>query len=50
MDVCAICAWRATCQKRFSISGKDMHCPDFAKDVALKEKTEEAKKKEQKKG
>lgn len=59
MDVCAVCAWRATCQKKFSVSGKDMRCPDFAKDVTIKEKTEEDKEteseirrggKEQKKG
>ncbi|MEK6582360.1 MAG: hypothetical protein AAB017_08940 [Nitrospirota bacterium] len=43
MDVCAVCAWRATCQKKFSVSGKDMRCPDFAKDVTIKEKTEEDK-------
>lgn len=49
MNACAVCAWRETCQKKFSVSGKDMRCADFAKDVALKEKIEEAKKEEQKK-
>ncbi len=48
MNVCAVCAWRATCQKKFSISGKDMRCPDFVKDMTIKEKTAEEKEKEQK--
>lgn len=34
-NICAICAWRATCQKKFSISGKDIRCPDFVKDASL---------------
>ena len=44
MDVCAVCAWRATCQKKFSVSGKDMRCPDFAKDVTIKEKQKKIRK------
>ncbi|MEW6067832.1 MAG: hypothetical protein AB1610_06040 [Nitrospirota bacterium] len=44
--ICAICAWRATCQKKFSVSGKDMHCPDFVKDLSIKE--EPAKEAEEK--
>ena len=35
--ICAICAWRATCQKKFSISGKDMRCAEFVKDVTIQE-------------
>jgi hypothetical protein len=35
VNICAICAWRATCQKKFSVSGKDVRCPDFSKDVSL---------------
>ncbi len=50
MDICAVCAWRATCQKKFSISGKDVRCPEFVKDVTIKEKEEEKKGKEQEKG
>ena len=49
MDICAICAWRATCQKKFSMSGKDVRCPDFSRDVTIKEKKEGDKEKEQKK-
>jgi len=40
MDICAVCAWRETCQKKFSISGKDVRCPDFAKDVTIKDSAE----------
>lgn len=34
--ICAICAWRATCRKKFSLSGKDMRCPDFVRDISIK--------------
>lgn len=33
--ICAICAWRMTCQKKFSMSGRDVKCTDFVKDVSL---------------
>ncbi len=36
VEICSICAWRATCQKKFSISGKDIRCPDFVRDVSIK--------------
>jgi hypothetical protein len=39
--ICAICAWRATCQKKFSVSGKDMRCAEFVRDVTIKEEPEE---------
>ena len=42
-DVCAVCAWRAACQKKFSLSGKDVRCPDFVKDVSIQEKPGEKK-------
>jgi len=50
MDICSVCAWRSTCQKKFSVSGRDIRCPDFAKDVTIKEKAgdKEEKKKEKK--
>lgn len=35
-EICIICAWRETCQKKFSISGKDIRCPDFVKDLSIK--------------
>lgn len=50
MDICAVCAWRETCQKKFSMSGKDMRCADFSKDVTIEKKKEEKEKEEKKKG
>ncbi|MBI4826949.1 MAG: hypothetical protein HY807_11120 [Nitrospirae bacterium] len=44
VDICAVCAWRADCKKKFSISGKDMRCPDFSRDISIKEKPAEAAK------
>jgi hypothetical protein len=48
---CAICAWRATCQKRFSVSIDALgyvHCPDYTRDLAIKDKDiEEAVQKDQ---
>jgi len=34
-DICAVCAWRGTCNKKYSISGKAVRCPDFVRDVTL---------------
>jgi hypothetical protein len=36
-DICIVCAWRATCQKMFSVSGRDIKCADFVRDVSIKE-------------
>ncbi len=44
IEICSICAWRVTCQKKFSICGKDMRCPDFVKDISID--TEEKSNKE----
>ena len=38
--LCAVCAWRATCKKKFSI-GDSLHCPDFTRDVTIKEEKKE---------
>ena len=50
VNICAVCAWRAACQKKFSISGRDMRCADFSKDLSIKEpnqhKTESDEKKD----
>ncbi len=40
-EVCSVCAWRATCQKKFSISGKDIRCPDFVRDLSIRADEEE---------
>ena len=47
--ICAICAWRATCQKKFSVSGRDMRCAEFVRDVTIKEKPAEEEPVEEKK-
>ncbi len=39
-NICIVCAWRATCQKKFSVSGKDMKCSDFVRDVSIKNENE----------
>jgi len=35
--ICMSCAWRADCQKKFSISKKARFCPEYTKDLSLKE-------------
>ncbi len=45
---CAICAWRGTCQKRFSVStdaSGNVHCPDYTRDLAIKDHDIETAKK-----
>ncbi len=33
---CSVCAWRATCQKKFSFQqGGSAKCPDYTRDLAL---------------
>jgi hypothetical protein len=39
-NICIICAWRETCQKKFSVSGKDIRCCDYVEDVSLKKEKE----------
>jgi hypothetical protein len=46
-NICVVCAWRATCQKMFSVSGKDFKCADFVRDVSIQEKDEEEKESEE---
>ena len=51
--ICLVCAWRADCQKKFTISKNARFCPDFSKDLLLKEDAEdiqEKKSKDKKKG
>ncbi len=45
-DICAVCAWRADCQKKFSVSGRGIRCADFVKDESLKSKGSAPKNKE----
>jgi hypothetical protein len=42
---CAICAWRGSCQKRFSVSTDAqglVHCPDYSRDLFIKDQDIEA--------
>jgi hypothetical protein len=33
-SICAVCAWRATCIKKYSFDGQ--HCLEYTRDVTLK--------------
>ncbi|RZD16519.1 MAG: hypothetical protein EVJ46_05760 [Candidatus Acididesulfobacter guangdongensis] len=34
--LCAVCAWRGMCSKKYSVSGIEIfNCPDFVRDVSL---------------
>ena len=35
--MCILCAWRENCQKKFSVSGRDVRCPDFVRDMSIKD-------------
>jgi hypothetical protein len=35
-NICSICAWRETCKKKFSVSGRDVRCADFTKELSVK--------------
>ena len=38
---CVICAWRVNCQKKYSVSTDatgQVHCPDYSRDLAIKDK------------
>ena len=36
--LCAVCAWRRNCKKKFSTSsGGALYCSDFTKDLSIKE-------------
>ena len=39
---CAVCAWRETCAKRFCVSDGGARCPDFSRDITIKEQEEPA--------
>lgn len=34
---CAVCAWRETCAKRFSVTDGGARCPDFSRDISIKD-------------
>ncbi len=39
---CAVCAWRENCNKRFNVSDGGARCPDFSRDISIKELAEES--------
>jgi len=42
--LCARCAWREQCRKRFSFDNtKPIRCPDFSPDVTLKDTGDDRK-------
>jgi hypothetical protein len=38
---CVVCAWRSNCNKRFCVPDGGAKCPDFTRDVSIKDQTEE---------
>ena len=34
-SLCPICAWRGDCNKKFK-AGAGVHCPDFSRDLTIK--------------
>ncbi|HPC46998.1 MAG TPA: hypothetical protein PLW83_03055 [Deltaproteobacteria bacterium] len=34
-SLCPICAWRGDCNKKFK-AGAGVHCPDFSRDMSIK--------------
>ncbi len=41
--ICVICAWRQNCNKKFSMDGATTtRCPDFTKDLTLKDHQSES--------
>ena len=40
--ICVVCAWRQTCNKKFSMDGATTtRCPEYTRDVTLKRPDEE---------
>ena len=34
---CVICAWRENCAKKFCVTDGGARCPDFCRDISIKE-------------
>ena len=43
VQLCAVCAWREFCKKKYTIKAEpgSFRCPDFVRDLSIKEETEE---------
>lgn len=43
--LCIVCAWRETCQKKFSFSSSgNVKCPDYTRDLRLPQEDKDTKK------
>jgi hypothetical protein len=43
--ICAICAWRENCKKRFNFeSSGALRCPDYSRDVTIRDKEKKKEK------
>jgi hypothetical protein len=42
-SLCAICAWRGDCNKKF-MQGSGVHCPDYTRDLSIRVKTSKTEK------
>lgn len=40
---CAVCAWRENCAKKFSVADGGARCPDFSRDISIKDPPETAR-------
>jgi hypothetical protein len=41
--VCVVCAWRASCNKKFSMSASTtIRCPEYTRDITFTDKNKEA--------
>lgn len=38
---CAVCAWRGECRKKFCVPDSGARCPDFTRDVTIKDRGED---------
>jgi hypothetical protein len=38
---CVVCAWRENCAKKFRVTDGGAHCPDFTRDVTIKDQPED---------
>lgn len=48
--LCVVCAWRQGCNKKFCMDGATTtKCPDFTRDVTLKEPVPDAAEEQEKK-
>ncbi|HOP86454.1 MAG TPA: hypothetical protein PLM71_00990 [Syntrophorhabdaceae bacterium] len=47
VTLCVVCAWRKDCQKKFSTSSDiKLRCPDFTRDLSIKNLEKESDKEE----